>query len=87
MGGHPSDFDSFRQGLPFFQKVRVALERVLLTYLGFCERDYFKEFMATLRPNNDVLCYPTLMKMMKEAFERMVDNLKKELGGIGMLIF
>ena len=45
-------------------------------------QDHFKKLVSVLRPNTDVLCYPTLMKMMAEAYEKMVTNLKKELENV-----
>ena len=62
----------------------AILEYLVVGALPFTHvrQDHFKKLVSTLRPNTDVLCYPTLMKMMSEAFERMVTNMKKELENV-----
>ena len=45
-------------------------------------RDFFKKFVKTLRPERDVLCYQTLVKMMNEAFERMITNMKNDFAQV-----
>ena len=44
--------------------------------------DFFKKFVKTLRPERDVLCYQTLVKMMNEAFERMITNMKNDFAQV-----
>ena len=62
----------------------AILEYIVVGALPFThvKTDHFKKLVSTLRPNTDVLCYPTLIKMMNEAFEKMVSNLKSELAGV-----
>ena len=62
----------------------AIMEYIVVGALPFThvKQDHFKKLVSTLRPNTDVLCYPTLIKMMTEAFEKMTENLKKELSSV-----